>query len=57
MMKEQLDSYIVKNGPFVPEMTYNCNKEFKKFNSLLDKTRNQNFKKSFPQFSEWYDSI
>ena len=57
MMKEQLDSYTVKNGPFIPEMTYNCNKEFKKFNSLLDKTRNQNFKKSFPQFSQWYDSI
>tara|TARA_B100000287_G_scaffold226346_1_gene213542 strand:+ start:489 stop:1610 length:1122 start_codon:yes stop_codon:yes gene_type:complete len=51
MMKEQLDSYTVK------KMEYNCNEEFKRFNSLLDKTRNQDFKESFPQFSEWYDSI
>ena len=51
MMKEQLDSYSID------KTKYNCNEEFKKFNSLIDKTRKQNFKESFPMFCSWYDSI
>ena len=51
MMNEQLDSYV-----FHIE-TYNANKEFKKFNTLLDKTRKESFKEVFPMLSEWYDSI
>lgn len=51
MMKEQLDSYRINN------VSYICNREFKKFNTLLDKTRKEDFKEIFPMLSSWYDSI
>ena len=51
MLKEQLDSYILDNA------TYECNKEFKKFNKLLDKTREESFIEVFPQFKDWYKEI
>ena len=33
------------------------NKEFKKFNKLLDKTREESFIEVFPQFKDWYKEI
>ena len=35
----------------------NCNKEFKNFNTILDKTREESFTDIFPQFKDWYENI
>ena len=35
----------------------NCNKEFKNFNTILDKTREESFTDIFPQFKSWYKEI
>ena len=35
----------------------NCQKEFKKYNTILDDCRDESFTEIFPQFKEWYDSI
>ena len=51
MNREQIDSYTYT------EKKYICNKEFKHFNSLLDKVRSQNFIDTFPQFKSWYNEI
>ena len=51
MMKDQIDSYVIG------ETLYNCNAEFKNFNTLLDKTREENFIDTFPQFKNWYEEI
>ena len=51
MMNEQIDSYSINN------VIYNCNTEFKNFNTLLDKTRGENFIDTFPQFKKWYKEI
>ncbi len=51
MMKDQINSYIIGNA------YYDCKREFKKYNSLLDKTRKENFSEVFPMLKDWYDSI
>tara|TARA_R100000455_G_C6261232_1_gene116588 strand:+ start:77 stop:898 length:822 start_codon:yes stop_codon:yes gene_type:complete len=51
MMNEQIDSYVIG------ETLYNCNAEFKNFNTLLDKTREESFTDTFPQFKNWYEEI
>jgi len=51
MFAEQLDNYSVG------EVTYNCNQNFKLFNSMLDTYRKENFIKVFPQYSGWYKEI
>tara|TARA_Y100000592_G_scaffold41655_1_gene66073 strand:+ start:25719 stop:26816 length:1098 start_codon:yes stop_codon:yes gene_type:complete len=51
MMKDQIDSYVIG------ETLYNCNAEFKNFNTLLDVHRNEDFLSTFPQFSDWYSAI
>ena len=51
MMNEQIDSYVIG------ETLYNCNAEFKNFNTLLDKTREESFIDTFPQFKNWYEEI
>ena len=51
MMNEQIDSYVIG------ETLYNCNAEFKNFNTLLDKTREESFIDTFPQFKDWYEEI
>ena len=51
MFAEQLDTYSVG------EVTYNCNQNFKLFNSMLDTYRKENFIKVFPQYSGWYKEI
>lgn len=51
MFAEQLDTYSVG------EVTYNCNQNFKLFNSMLDTYRKENFIKVFPQYSGWYQEI
>ena len=35
----------------------NCNQEFKNFNTILDKTREESFTDIFPQFKSWYKEI
>lgn len=56
MMNEQLDTYVVDTA-LMKNYSYNSNKEFKRFNTILDKTRNEDFKQTFPELSRWYDSI
>ena len=51
MMNEQIDSYVIG------ETLYNCNAEFKNFNTILDKTREESFTDTFPQFKNWYEEI
>ena len=51
MMKDQINSYTIG------EAFYDCNREFKKFNTLLDRTRKESFSEVFPMLSDWYDSI
>ena len=51
MMKDQIDSYVIG------ETLYNCNTEFKNFNTLLDKTRKESFINTFPQLKNWYEEI
>ena len=51
MMNEQIDSYVIG------ETLYNCNAEFKNFNKLLDRTREESFTDTFPQFKNWYEEI
>ena len=52
MMRENLVTY---QDIGMREM--NCNQEFKNFNTILDKTREENFIEIFPQFKNWYEEI
>ena len=52
MMRENLVTY---QDIGMREM--NCNQEFKNFNTILDKTREENFIEIFPQFKNSYEEI